>query len=165
MKSLEQKFKVLKGLTEKKPPTAGHHLRFQRKLERHNRPALLLTTWLSIAASIVLLLSLTTSRLPAIPKASDSLTLAYEAQIQSQLNYLEVNYQATFATPLQDIKLQLNDLDQAYQKLATKFNEQNQHPLLLKAMIDNLQHRLDLLNELELVLEAQNENNYEKSIL
>ena len=165
MKSLEQKFKVLKGLTEKNPPLAGHHLRFQRKLERHNRPALRLTTYLSIAASIVLLLSLTTSRLPAIPKASDSLTLAYEAQMQSQLNYLEVNYQATFATPLQDIKLQLNDLDQAYQKLATKFNEQNQHPLLLKAMIDNLQHRLDLLNELELALEAQNENNYENSIL
>ena len=165
MKSLGQKFKVLKGLTEKNPPLAGHHLRFQRKLERHNRPALRLTTYLSIAASIVLLLSLTTSRLPAIPKASDSLTLAYEAQMQSQLNYLEVNYQATFATPLQDIKLQLNDLDQAYQKLATKFNEQNQHPLLLKAMIDNLQHRLDLLNELELALEAQNENNYENSIL
>ena len=165
MKSLEEKFKVLKGLTEKNPPLAEHNLRFQRKLERHNRPALRLASWLSIAASIVLLLSLTTSRLPATSKASDSLTLAYEAQIQSQLNFLEVNYQTTFATPLQDIKLQLNDLNQAYQKLATKFNEQNQHPLLFKAMIENLQHRLDLLNELELALEAQKENNYENSIL
>ena len=32
-------------------------------------------------------------------------------------------------------------------------------------MIDNLQQRLDILNELEQALEAQNENDYENSIL
>lgn len=32
-------------------------------------------------------------------------------------------------------------------------------------MIDNLQQRLDILNELEQALEAQKENDYENSIL
>ena len=165
MKSLEQYFKALKGQTEREIPLEGHHLRFQRKLEQQNRPIIRLTTWISIAASIILLLGLITANLPATPKASDPLTTAYEIQIQSQLDYLEINYQATFATPLQDIKSQLKALDEAYTGLESQFNEQNQHPLLLKAMIDNLQQRLDILNELEQVLKAQKENDYENSIL
>ena len=86
-------------------------------------------------------------------------------KIQTQLHYLEINYQEDFAIPLQDIKSQLKALDEAYTGLESQFNEQNEHPLLLKAMIDNLQQRLDILNELEQVLKARNENDYENSIL
>ena len=35
---------------------------------------------------------------------------------------------------------------------------------LTRAMIDNLQQRLDILNELEKALKAQNEHDYENSI-
>jgi hypothetical protein len=165
MKSLEQQFKTLKSQTENELPLEGHQLRFQRKLAQHNRPATRLMNWISIAASITLLLGLSINTLPEAPKASAPLTATYQAQIDAQLAFLEVNYKATFTTPIQDIKLQLQELDQAYRALETKFNEQHQHPLLLKAMIDNLQHRLDILNELEQALKAQNEHDYENSIL
>lgn len=165
MKSIEQQFKTLKNQTEKELPLEGHQLRFQRKLTQHNRPAAKLMTWISIAASIALILGLSISTLPETPKASAPLTATYKAQIDAQLTHLVINYQTAFATPIQDIKLQLQELDQAYIVLETKFNELHQHPLLLKAMIDNLQQRLDILNELEQALKAQNENNYENSIL
>lgn len=165
MTSLEQQFKALKDQSEKELPLQGHQLRFQRKLAKLNRPAAQLLNWISIAASIVLVLGLSINALPEVPKASTPLTTTYQTQIDAQLAYLEVTYQAAFATPIQDIKLQLQELDQAYKALETKFNEQHQHPLLLKAMIDNLQQRLDILNELEQALEAQNENDYENSIL
>lgn len=138
MKSLEQQFKTLKSETENELPIEGHQLRFQRKLAQHNRPTAKLMTWISIAASIALMLGLSINNLPEAPKASTLLTATYQAQIDAQLANLEVNYQTAFATPIQDIKLQLNELDQAYKALETKFNEQHQHPLLLKAMIDNL---------------------------
>lgn len=165
MKSIEQQFKTLKNQTEKELPLEGHQLRFQRKLTQHNRPAAKLMTWISIAASIALILGLSINALPKTPKASAPLTATYKAQIDAQLAHLVVNYQTAFTTPIQDVKLQLQELDQAYKALETKFNEQHQHPLLLKAMIDNLQQRLDILNELEQALKAQNENDYENSIL
>jgi len=167
MTSIEQQFKALKSQTEKELPLEGHQLRFQRKLTQHNRPTARLMTWISIAASITLILGLSINSLPEIPKASAPLTATYKAQIDTQLAYLEVNYQTAFATPIQDIKLQLQALDQAYIVLETKFKELNQHPLLLKAMIENLQQRLDILNELEQALKAQNENDYdyENSVL
>lgn len=164
MKSLEQQFKTLKSKTENELPLEGHQLRFQRKLEQHNRPTARLMNWISIAASIVLLLGLGINVLPEAPKASNPLTTTYQAEIDTQLAFLEVNYKATFDTPIQDVKLQLLELDQAYKALETKFNKQHQHPLLLKAMIDNLQQRLDILNELEQALNAQNEHDYENSI-
>lgn len=165
MKSLEQQFKTLKSQTENQLPLEGHQLRFQRKLAQHNRPIAKLMNWISIAASIALMLGLSINTLPEAPKASTPLTATYQAQIDAQLAYLEVNYQTAFATPIQDIKLQLNELDLAYKALEIKFNEQHQHPLLLKAMIDNLQQRLDILNELEQALKAQNKHDYENIIL
>ena len=165
MKSLEQQFKALKSQTENDLPLEGHELRFQRKLAQHNRPTAKLVTWINIAASIALILGLSINSLPEKPKASAPLTATYKAQIDNQLAYLEMNYQTAHATPIQDIKLQLLELDQAYSMLETKFNEQHQHPLLLKAMIDNLQQRLAILNELEQALKAHKENDYENSIL
>lgn len=165
MKSLEQQFKALKSQMDQRPPLEGHQLRFQRKLEQQNRPAIKLMTWISIAASFTILLALNSATISETPKTSAPLTSIYEAQILSQLHYLETTYQEDFAIPIQDIKSQLKALDEAYIDLESQFNEQNEHPLLLKAMIDNLQQRLDILNELEQVLKARNENDYENSIL
>ena len=165
MKSLKQQFKALKSQMEQRLPLEGHQLRFQRKLEQQNRPAIKLMTWISISASFTLLLALNSATISETPKTSAPLTSSYEAQILSQLHYLETTYQEDFAIPIQDIKSQLKALDEAYIGLESQFNEQNEHPLLLKAMIDNLQQRLDILNELEQVLKARNENDYENSIL
>lgn len=164
MKSLEKQFNALKRLSEEQEPLEGHQLRFQRKLEQQNRPAIKLSTWLSIAASFALLLGLSTQQLPQKEKPSAPLTSSYQAQITAQLHYLEMHYEADFALPIQDLKLQLNALDQNYRQLEQRFNEREQHPLVLKAMMDNLRQRLALLNELETALIARKENNYENSI-
>jgi hypothetical protein len=107
MKSLKQQFKALKSQMEQRPPLEGHQLRFQRKLEQQNRPAIKLMTWISIAASFTLLLALNSATISETPKTSAPLTSSYEAQILSQLHYLETTYQEDFAIPIQDIKSQL----------------------------------------------------------
>lgn len=165
MKSLEKQFNALKSQSEEQLPLEGHQLRFERKLEQHNRPAIKLTTWLSIAASLALLMGLSIRSLPSPIKASHPLSSTYENQIKAQLHYLETTYKTDFSTPLQDIKFQLELLNTSYRELETRFNDLEQHPLLLKAMIDNLQQQLELLNELEQALKARKENDYENSIL
>lgn len=144
------------------PPLEGHQLRFQRKLQRQNKPIVKMMTWVSIAASIVLVIGLSTSTLESTPNANQELTHFYETQIEAQLEVLEVSYQDQYAIPLQDIKQELKRLDQDYKTLQVKFEENHQHPLVLKAMIDNLQQQLAILNELEQTLNelktAQHEN-------
>lgn len=165
MKSLEKQFDALKRHSEEILPLEGHQMRFQRKLEQHNRPAIKLTTWLSVAASLFVLLGLTTYSLPRPVKASEQLTTTYKTQIEMQLQQLETSYQTDYAAPLLDIKFQLEELDNSYREMENRFNDFDQHPLLLKAMIDNLQQRLALLNELEQALQARKKNDYENSIL
>lgn len=165
MKDIIKTFESLGERIERAKTLAGHELRFQRKIERQNQPARRMITWVSVAASLMLLIGLihyaTTS--PAPP--SHELTRFYEHQIERQLQHIEINYKEQFSIPIQDIKQQLVELDTAYKKLETAFNENHQHPLLLKAMIENLQHRLDLLLETEQLLYQRNSTNYENSTL
>ena len=88
MKSLEKQFDALKRHSEEILPLEGHQMRFQRKLEQHNRPTIKLTTWLSVAASLFVLLGLTTYSLPRPVKASEQLTTTYKTQIEMQLQQL-----------------------------------------------------------------------------
>ena len=147
------------------PPLEGHHLRFQRKLQQQNKPIVKMMTWVSIAASIAVVIGLSTTMLKTVPSSSQELTHFYEAQIEAQLETLEVNYQDQYTLPLQDIKLELNRLDKDYKSLQIQFEQNHQHPLVLKAMIDNLHQRLTILNELEKTLNELNTTQHENELL
>ena len=164
MKSLDNAFLALKEKTTSKAPLEGHALRFQQKLERQNSPLIKLVPWFSIAACLLLFFGLSNKQRPQKVAPHTELTLFYEQQINQQLVRLETTYNDRFEVPLRDVRTQMNILDEEYQKLQTSFNEQHQHPLLLRAMIDNLQQRLELLITLEKQLNAKNNADYENDV-
>ena len=161
MKSLNKAFLKLKEKTAEERPMEGHALRFQQKLERKNSPVIKLVPWLSIAACFLLFFGMNTTQTVQTTAPHIELTQFYEKQINQQLVYLETNYSAQFEVPIRDVNEQMTMLDVEYKKLQTAFNENHQHPLLLRAMIDNLQQRLELLMALEKQLNPQNEQTYE----
>jgi len=164
MNSMDKQFKQLAKQMHP-PPLEGHQLRCQRKLQRQNKPIVKMISWFSIAASIIVLIGLSTVSHESTPSSSQELTRFYKAQIDHQLNVLEVSYKDHHAIPLQDIKVQLELLDEAYGLLQSQFDENYQHPLILKAMIDNLLQRLDILNELEKNLNELKTVHYENELL
>lgn len=165
MKDINKTFESLGEKIDRTKPLAGHDLRFQRKIERQNKPAASMFTWLSIAASLLLLIGLVNHMTTSPAPTSHEFTQFYEQQIECQLQQIEINYKEQFSLPVQDIKQQLLELDTDYKRLESAFNENHQHPLLLKAMIENLQHRLELLLETEELLYQRNSNHYENSTL
>ncbi|MGB2245678.1 MAG: hypothetical protein ACPH19_06075 [Flavobacteriaceae bacterium] len=143
--------KHLQGLAKQTLPypLEGHELRFQRKLQQHNRPALKMYTWMSMAASIILILSLNVISFSEKPETNQQLTMFYEQQIAQHLEVLEASYSIDFDIAVRDLKSQLTILNGDYKTLVIAFEENHKHPLILKAMIENLRQQLTLLLELE----------------
>ena len=147
---------ALKEKTEEQTPMEGHALRFQLKLDRQNSPVVKLVTWIYCCSLLFFW-----SRNKQTPKAVEphtELTLFYEQQINQQLVRLETTYSNRFEVPLRDVRAQMSVLDEEYKKLQASFNEQHQHPLLLRAMIDNPQQRLEILIALEKQLNTKKHN-------
>ena len=164
MKSLDKAFAALKEKTEEQTPMEGHALRFQLKLDRQNSPVVKLVTWISIAACLLLFFGLGNKQTPKTVEPHTELTLFYEQQINQQLVRLETTYSNRFEVPLRDVRAQMSVLDEEYKKLQASFNEQHQHPLLLRAMIDNLQQRLEILIALEKQLNTKKSIPYENEV-
>lgn len=150
--------------TAQAPPLEGHQLRFERKLQRQNKPVKRMLNWMSIAASITLLIGFSIS--PFIEQQEPpAFASFYTQQINRQLNTIEQKYTAEFSLPIEDSKQQLHALEKDYQLLLTQFNAHNNHPLLLNAMIENLQQQLQVLGELENHLKELKILHYENEVL
>lgn len=150
--------------TKQEPPLEGHHLRFERKIQRQNKPVKRMLNWVSIAASITLLVGLSIS--PIIEQQEHpAFARFYTQQINKQLNTIEQKYTKDFSLPIADGKQQLQTLERDYQLLLTQFNAHSNHPLLLNAMIENLQQQLQVLRELENNLKELKTLNYENEVL
>lgn len=157
--SLENELKQLaKQWPELSPPT-GHEKRFAKRLRK--RKSSFQPYW-SAAAVVLLLMGLGIAQWS--PKPSNELevsTAFYTQAIQSRLGDLEENIPAVHAKSLADVKVQLNILHQDYLLLQTQWEEDSNHPLLLKALINNLQQQLNLLQALEKNINAVEKNDYE----
>ena len=75
--------------------------------------------------------------------------------------HLEKNTPAVHAQSLEDAKTQLAILQEDYQGLQQQWQEGSPHPILLKALIQNLQQQLNLLHALEKNLTTIEKNDYE----
>ena len=82
---------------------------------------------MSIAASIVLVIGLSTSTLESTPNANQELTHFYETQIEAQLEVLEVSYQDQYAIPLQDIKQELRKVSALKINYTTRLGDYTQN--------------------------------------
>ena len=159
--SLENELKQLAQQWTPMSPPLGHEKRFAKRLkgkQKFKRP------YWSAAAVLLLLFGLGISQWLTQNSTHTELevsTTFYTQAIQTRLMHLEKNTPAVHAQSLADAKTQLAILQEDHQELQQQWQEGTPHPILLKALIKNLQQQLNLLHALEKNLMTLEKNDYE----
>ena len=144
-------------------PPEGHAQRFEQRLNRNKQKSPL--RWWGIAASVALLMGIQqfTSTLPN-HKALE-LEHYYAGEVDQKIKTIETRFGQQHTATIAEIKNKIAVLDREYQTLVERFENNHQHPRLMKAMTQNLAQRLQLLTELENKLsEQQHKNNSNATI-
>lgn len=177
---IDELFRNLHGTFDTEEPEDGHLLRFMAKLESTGNAPRTKNgrgRWwpLSIAASLLLLCTLTYNYLDLSPTMEQRL-IQISPEISNTGNYFgglieekvrEMQKKNSPATEkiISDAMAQLGTLDKDYKKMEQDLLNGGNSKLILSAMINNFQMRLDLLNnileqieEVKTLKEYQNEN-------
>lgn len=174
-------FERLRNDFDFEEPTLGHQDRFLEKLNQQNgvRSLPRKNTWwkpLSIAASIVLIFSLGLSQLnrsgsieeqvvEIAPEVSHT-QFHFASLVEEQVQKLESERTPETARLVDDTLTQLDKLDTDYKRLELDLVDGGNKELILNAMINNFQTRIDLLkevlNQIETIknLKSQNDENF-----
>lgn len=173
---IEKIFEELNGSFDLDQPRTGHRERFLNRLEepveKRGRTGNSWWRHLSIAASIALLLSASVFLFRTEPSMEDqvaqispevSQTSRYFSGLVSQ-QVLELQQMASPETQplIEDALKQIQQLELNYQKLENDLISGGNSKMILSAMIQNFQTRIDLLQEVmdhvEQVKQLKNEN-------
>ncbi|GAA0873057.1 hypothetical protein GCM10009117_22040 [Gangjinia marincola] len=150
-------------------PTTGHRERFTKKLSENNyRRKSHWPTWLSIAASIVLIMSIAglfifstapseAGELGSVSKEMKQTQSFYSAAIEHELNQLKNNTSPEAKQLIQDAMIQITLLEARYDVLKSDLIESEQDQRVIFAMINNFQQRIDLLKEVMEKIQTINE--------
>lgn len=159
--SIEELFSRLEGSLDLENPPAGHRERFRDRLEgkdsgRKQSPG---SWWrhLSIAASIALLLSASIFLWQREPSLQDRVAEAAPEVSQTTRHFagiisLKVTELKQMGTPetaplIEDTLRQLEALEEDYARMESDLLAGGNSKLILSAMIQNFQTRIDLLTE------------------
>ncbi|WP_405383231.1 hypothetical protein [Maribacter sp. LLG6340-A2] len=162
--NIEDLFNKLQGNWDTQEPEDGHHLRFLEKLNASNGNKTLVTkknsSWItmtSIAAAIALLITVGffqindhNSKEEQVAQISPevSKTQFYFANlIEEQVKELHSEKSPETEKIINDTMLQLQKLQQDYTKMEQDLLNGGNSKLILSAMINNFQTRIELLNE------------------
>ena len=170
--SIEYIFTSLAHFFEKEKPLSGHKQRFLSKLEDQNKTHKfpVFKTYYMVAAALLALVSFAAGSQFFFHKTNpandyEKATVYFTEYINQQLVEIEQDENAEYSNLIKDSKKQLALLEIEYQKLMSEFKTNTVHPLLVQAMIENLQHRSIVLQELEEQINTLKNTNYEKEIL
>ena len=170
--SIEYLFKSLARFLEKESIKTGHEKRFLAKLQGQKRIVKRnhFKTYYWTAAALVALVSFAAGSqffvLSVKPSNDfDKASVYYTQYIDKQLDAIDREENAEYTVLIADGKEQLAQLELEYQKLMNAFKKNAVHPLLIQAMIENLQHQSVVLNELEEKIDNLKNINYEKEVL
>ncbi|MBC2840198.1 hypothetical protein [Robiginitalea sp. SC105] len=175
--TIESLFGDLRGSLDLREPAEGHRDRFRERLGkqagRSSRRRLNLWRPLSIAATVALLL--TASVFLLRPDASMEEQVASISPEASQTSHYFANLVAQEVQELEalsspetrplidDALRQLQQLEADYQRLESDLVEGGNSKMILQAMINNFQTRIDLLQQvmekIEEIKQFKNENN------
>ena len=179
--NIDDLFRNLQGNFDTEEPMEGHLKRFMTKLESANsatpRTQNKKSRWwpLSIAASLLLLCALAYNFLAPAPTIEQQVS-QISPEISNTGNYFgsiiqekikEMQGETTPATEkmIADTMVQLRKLDNDYKKMEQDLLKGGNSKLILSAMVNNFQMRIDLLNdileqieEINTLKEYQNEN-------
>ncbi|MDA8640528.1 hypothetical protein N9L64_05805 [Flavobacteriaceae bacterium] len=170
--SIEYLLNSLAVFFEKKQPKTGHEERFLAKLQAQKKVVKIgrfKTYYWSAAALLAFVSFATGSRFfasSATPSNDfDKATVYYTQYIDKQLAAIDREENAEYTVVIADGKEQLARLEIEFQKLMDTFKNNTIHPLLIQAMIENLQHRSLVLEELEEKINTLKNTPYEKEVL
>ena len=137
-------------------PSIGHFDRFQKKLHSSQKRKSNKWKWISIAASVVILIGLWTSNFetsnqmdladisPQMEETQDYFMIAIRDEIE------KINLQKNDGNIklIDDTLIRLNQLEIDYQKLTIELMESDEDKRVIFAMISNYQQRVEILKNL-----------------
>lgn len=171
--SMEYLMRSLAQFWETKKPEKGHEDRFLQKLKRNRKrvekPVFKIRFYWGAAALLAIVSFVAGSQFFSLNQKSnselDKAAVYFTQNINKQLAQIDREENFLYSEIIDDSKNQLKRLEEEYVKLMDELNSNSVHPLLIQAMIENLQHQSMVLNELEEKLETLKKTNYEKEVL
>lgn len=160
--NIDELFKNLEGSFDINEPSTGHHTRFLDKLNKEKtKNSERKWTWkpLAIAASLILFCALgyqffgngnnTTviEEVANLPEEISETKFYFASLVEEQVNLLKDQNTPETKQIIDDTLLQLDKLEENYQKLEETLTNGGDTKIILRAMITNFQTRIDLLTE------------------
>ncbi len=166
-KDLTALFREMKPEFDREEPRAGHQERFLSRLESRGSEGTKGVSWwkpLAIAASVMLLLGTFLGSFTDILPSGDPMAEVspevsnteryFAAVIQQQLTLLEKEDTPEARKLVSDAMAQLDLLETDYQQLRSDLLEGGDQKILLSAIVQNFQMRIDLLEDVMEKLET-----------
>ncbi|NER08963.1 hypothetical protein SAMN06265375_1011557 [Muriicola jejuensis] len=166
-RDLQDLFREIKPALDREEPPMGHQQRFLSRLEaKQSRDAKGVSWWkpLAIAASVLFLFGIFLGSFTDIIPLGDRLAEVspevsnteryFAGVIEQQLTLLEQEDTPEARKMVSDAMIQLDLLEADYQKLRTDLLEGGDQKILLSAIVQNFQMRIDLLKDVMEKLET-----------
>ena len=148
-------------------PHTGHLERFERKLNNSGSNHKTSWKWLSIAASVVLVLGFWLGSnhqkqqidLATISPEMEEVQTYFVATINQELKTLEENRNLETETIIENALEELEELEDSYKTFIEELTKNGQQQKIVNAMIKNYQQRLEILeNVLKQIEQIENQN-------
>lgn len=164
-RDIRELFKNEDEVTTKQLPE-NHREEFLARLQKQLKPKKKLYSWLSVAA--VLLIALTIgfnffNNEPEIEKVSPIIA-QIEAVEAEYLADIETEWQSFIAIAEDEVLVErfrkkLKELDADYQDISVQFKEDSNNILVIEALVENLQTRLQILKDIQKHIKILNQKN------
>lgn len=145
-------------------PHSGHLNRFQRKLKTPKKRAFTSWKWMSIAASVILVLGFYLGNIQSTkteyglagisPKMAEAETF-FVSTIKQELKEVEKHRNIETETLIEDALDKFEDLEDKFKTFSKELLKNENKRYIIQRMINNYQQRLDILGELLTQLEYQ----------
>ncbi|WP_435262785.1 hypothetical protein [Tenacibaculum sp. nBUS_03] len=151
-------------------PNLGHLDRFQDKLRPKRKKTLTSWKWISIAASVILILGLylgniqnTKSQYSLVgisPKMTEA-EIFFVSTIKQELKEVEKHRSIETETLIEDALDKFEELEDKFKTFSKELLKNENKRYIIRKMINNYQQRLNILNELLTQLEHQKNTKFE----
>ncbi|MGG8494824.1 hypothetical protein ACQY1Q_00265 [Tenacibaculum sp. TC6] len=143
-------------------PHSGHLERFKRKLNLPKKKSPFPWQWLSIAASVILVLGFylgqmqrTNISLTEIAPNMAETESFFMTTIKQELKEIEKHRNIETETLIEDALDEIEELEEQYQTFIKELSKNNNKKLMIQNLINNYQQRLTVLENLLTKLEYQ----------
>lgn len=153
----------------------NHRSEFADKLKKQSKPKQNPYTWLGAAGILIMALTIGFNALEMETKPEQNQVSPIVAQVEAveaaYLKDIETEWQSFVAIAddailVERFRKKLKDLDADYQDISLQFKDDSNNILVIEALVENLQTRLQILKDIQKHINILNQKNehHEKSI-